>query len=76
MEQRVKALEETMASLRQDVAIVRSNYATREDLASVRTEMQGLRADLHKSLNEQTWKVIGAAALLAAAVYAFAKYVH
>ncbi len=52
MEIRIAKLEsiaektgERLASLERDIAIIRSNYATREDL--------------HKAINDQTWKIIG-----------------
>jgi hypothetical protein len=65
MEARVKALEDSMSLLRTDVAVVRSNYASREDL--------------HKELGSQTWKIIGwvtgLSAGLVAAVYFVATHV-
>lgn len=44
MEARVKALEDAMVALQQDVAVIRSNYVTKADLAN---EISGLRAELH-----------------------------
>lgn len=52
MQQRVAKLEvlaektgERLAALERDVSIIKSNYATREDL--------------YKAINDQTWKIIG-----------------
>ncbi|AZG09892.1 hypothetical protein EGT29_19640 [Pigmentiphaga sp. H8] len=59
MERRVKALEDAMVQVRETMAVVRSNYATKEDL--------------HKELNSQTWKLItwttGICTLLVAATF-------
>lgn len=58
MEERVKKLEgiaekttERLAALEKDVAVIRSNYATKEDIRAIST-------DLHKELNAQTWKLV------------------
>jgi hypothetical protein len=45
-----------------------SLFSTKEDLA-------GLRAEMHKAMNEQTWKIIGAFALLASVTFWIAKNV-
>lgn len=47
MLQRVKALEEKVAAMATDIAIIKSNYATKEDIASVRIEV-------HQSISNQT----------------------
>ena len=59
MEARIAALEKDMSVVKTDVAVIRSNYATKEDL--------------HKELHLTTWKIIGAIALLTAAVYFLAR---
>jgi hypothetical protein len=76
MEARVVKLEsiaektaERLASLEKDVAVIKSNYATKEDV-------RGLAVELHKALNNQTWKVLGAGAALTAVVYFIVKNVH
>jgi flagellar biosynthesis/type III secretory pathway M-ring protein FliF/YscJ len=73
MEERVKKLEglvektvERIVNIERDVAVVRSNYATKEDL-------RGVAVDLHKELNAQTWKLVtfvcGFGTALVAATY-------
>jgi hypothetical protein len=76
MEERVKKLEELagktverIVSIERDVAVIRSNYATKEDIKTV-------IADLHKEINAQTWKVVGTAALLCGAVFWLARNVQ
>jgi hypothetical protein len=59
MESRIAALEKDMSSVKTDVAVMRSNYATKEDL--------------HKELHAATWKIIGAIALLTGAVFYLAR---
>jgi hypothetical protein len=58
METRVKKLEdlaektvERLAALEQDVAVIKSNYATKADIAA-------LGAAMHSDINSQTWKLI------------------
>ena len=60
MEARVAKLEslaektsERLAAIEKDVSVIKSNYATKEDLAR-------LNADVFKAMNDQTWKIIGA----------------
>ncbi|WP_244370707.1 hemolysin XhlA [Rahnella sp. ChDrAdgB13] len=47
MDERIKKLEESMNDLKSDIAVIKSNYASKEDIATLRTE-------LHKSISGQT----------------------
>ncbi|MBS7118051.1 MAG: hemolysin XhlA [Enterobacter cloacae] len=47
LENRVKKLEDDLAAIRADMAVIKSNYANKEDIASVRIE-------LHQSISAQT----------------------
>ena len=80
MDQRVAKLEalaektgEQLTAINKDLAVVRSNHATREDIAT-------LRGDVHRLINEQTWKIIGATVtfgtLLVGAVFFIARNVR
>ena len=55
-----------LATLERDIAVIKSNYATREDL--------------HKAINDQTWKIIGTmvtvGTLLSGIVFFIARNVH
>lgn len=46
MEARVKALEIAMAQAQQDLAVIRSNYATKEDIASTKTDIASAKASI------------------------------
>lgn len=69
MEERIQKLEawaekttERIAAVERELGIIRSNYATKEDL--------------HLELHSLTWKVIGAIAVLCAAVFWMARNVQ
>jgi hypothetical protein len=58
MEERVKKLEELVdktvervVNIERDVAVIKSNYATREDISKLGAAMQA-------EINAQTWKMI------------------
>ena len=61
IDERISALESDMSAVKADVAVVRSNYATKEDL--------------QKAINALTWKMYGVMTALAAAVFFIAKSV-
>lgn len=50
MEARVKALEDTMAQVRQDLAVMRSNYVTKAELADVRGDLKSEIANAKTSI--------------------------
>jgi hypothetical protein len=72
MDARIKALEDLTKTVSTDVAVIKSNYATREDLFRA-------TGDLHKTINDQTWKLItwttGLGAALVAATYFLARHI-
>lgn len=51
MQERVKKLEEQVSSLMVDVAVIKSNYATRQDV-------EGVKSELHKAISAQTKWVV------------------
>ncbi|OZI74560.1 hypothetical protein CAL22_08860 [Bordetella genomosp. 12] len=50
MEARVKALEDTMTQVRQDLAVMRSNYVTKAELADVRGDLKSEIANAKTSI--------------------------
>jgi hypothetical protein len=80
MADRLTALEENVACLKGYVALIRSDYATREDIAKLAEQIAGSKADMLGMINAQTWKYItwttGAMALMTTAVYFIARNTH
>jgi uncharacterized membrane-anchored protein len=80
MGDRLTALEENVASLKGDVALIRSNYATKEDIAKLAEQIARSKADMLEMINTQTWKYItwttSAMALMTTTVYFIARNVH
>ncbi|MES2075714.1 MAG: hypothetical protein V4462_08875 [Pseudomonadota bacterium] len=80
MEARLDRMEGRLTAIEADVAVIRSNYATKEDLAKLRNEIFEGRADFHKTIYEQTWKILhfmtGVVVAVVGAVYFIARYVH
>ena len=79
MEARVTKLEgiaektsAQLTALEKDVAVIKSNYTTKDDLSNLRSEM-------HREFNVQTWRIIGAmltfGTLLTAVTYFIARNV-
>ncbi|MGF6234169.1 uncharacterized protein (UPF0335 family) [Leclercia sp. 1548] len=59
MLERIKKLEEKVSTLVTDIAVIKSNYATGSDIASVKTEVANAKADLHSALRLQALTIIG-----------------
>ena len=59
MEIRVKTLEEKVESLVTDVAVIKSNYATKEDTSVIRIEVANVTAELHSVIRTQAMAIIG-----------------
>ncbi len=58
-----------MAQVKADLAVILSNYATKQDIADLRVEFQ-------KEINVLTWKMYGFGTALVAVVYFIARNVH
>ena len=54
MQQRVSKLEEQAAALVVDVAVIKSNYATRHDVEGLRVEMYKMKDDIRTAMASQT----------------------
>ncbi|EMF0788433.1 hypothetical protein V2E64_002919 [Klebsiella aerogenes] len=59
MQQRVKLLEEKVSSITTDIAVIKSNYATKEDTATIKVEIAQAKAELHSALRTQAMTIIG-----------------
>lgn len=59
LEKRVKQLEDDLTAIKIDVAVIRSNYATVSDIASVKTEVANAKADMHSAMRLQAITIIG-----------------
>lgn len=71
MDTETTKIEERLGALERDMAIIKSNYATKEDL-------HRMKSDLLHEMNAQTWRFItfmtGVAALLVSATYFIATH--
>jgi len=56
---RIKKLEDDMQTIKTDIAVIKSNYATGVDVASVKTEVANSKAELHSALRLQALTIIG-----------------
>lgn len=73
MEDRLTSMERDLVAVKADVATIRSNYATKADLANVQVEM--LKVMNAQVIKFVTW-VTSAMALMTTAVYFIARNVH
>jgi hypothetical protein len=79
-----RSFEDELASLKADVAVIRSNYVTKADLQEVRLELKGeiqavrteltkeilgVRTELHKALHAQTLRMYAFGAVLVTVVH-------
>ncbi|WP_312413141.1 hypothetical protein [Pseudescherichia sp.] len=62
----MKTLEEKVESLVTDVAVIKSNYATKEDVSTIRVEIAqtnvriaDVKAELHNTLRAQVTTIVG-----------------
>lgn len=80
MADRLTALEENVAIVKCDIALIRSNYATKEDMATLAGQIAKSRVEMLETINAQTWKYVtwttGAMALMTAAVFFIARNVR
>ena len=66
MEIRGKTLEEKVETLVTDVAVIKSNYATKEDISTIKVEIAetnvriaDVKAELHNTLRAQVTTIVG-----------------
>ncbi|KNC88274.1 hypothetical protein GM31_11170 [Trabulsiella odontotermitis] len=56
---RIKTLEDKVASISTDIAVIKSNYATKEDTSTIKVEVANAKAELHSALRTQVLTIIG-----------------
>ncbi|MDF3842770.1 hypothetical protein P3W55_13720 [Pseudomonas citronellolis] len=80
LEKRVEALEKAIPELREKLVRVETKLDTMEKSMATKDDLKVLRGEIstemHKSLNDQTWRFIGFAGALAALAFTAAKFVH
>ncbi|HDX4398985.1 TPA: hypothetical protein QIU16_002688 [Citrobacter freundii] len=59
MLQRIKTLEDKVATMATDIAVIKSNYATSANVESVKTDIANAKADLHSAMRLQALAIIG-----------------
>lgn len=78
IEGRLGKIEQNVAALQKDVSVLKDDVATlKSDVLGIKTQLPtfATKEDLYKALQEQTWRVIGAGALLVAATFWIARNV-
>jgi hypothetical protein len=83
MEARVAKLEETMQGVREDLAVIKSNYATKADIADTKTVVEKVAtsvanvvAEIARTETSMIKWFIGTAVVLASLTFGAAKYFH
>lgn len=80
MEKRVQALEKAIPDMRERLVRVETKLDTMEKTMATKDDLRVLKGEIstemHKALNDQTWRFIGFAAGLAALAFTAAKFVH
>ncbi|WP_313461587.1 hypothetical protein [Pseudomonas nitroreducens] len=80
LEKRVEALEKAIPDIRERLVRVETKLDTMEKTMATKDDLRVLKGEIftemHKALNDQTWRFIGFAAGLAALAFTAAKFVH
>ncbi|WLI91013.1 hypothetical protein Q4S45_07815 [Massilia sp. R2A-15] len=80
-----RSVEDELTTLKINVAVILSNYATKSDLQGLRLEqksdyhdlrlqIEALRVEIHDAFRKQTWKMIGLVAALVAASHVATRF--
>lgn len=67
LETHVQQLEKDMSEIKRDAAVIKSNYATKEDVLS-------LKVELHQSISNQTKWIVATLFAVTGLAFSLAKY--
>ncbi|WP_343724901.1 hypothetical protein [Herbaspirillum huttiense] len=59
METRVKALEDGLSDIKSDVAVIKSNYATKADISDLKADFKSGISEIHKSQGDMLKWMVG-----------------
>lgn len=76
MEARVKKLEDELLTIKTDLGIIKATHATKTDISDIKVAISASETSIHKELHALTWKLIGVAGALVAAVYFVATHAN
>lgn len=75
MEKRVEKLEQTVTEIQIRLVKLDSRLDNIEKQMATKSDLQELSVSLHKALNDQTWKFISVAAVLAGLAFTAARFI-
>ncbi|BGE52333.1 TPA: hypothetical protein NID63_001985 [Pseudomonas aeruginosa] len=79
LERRVKTLEEALPVIREKLVRLETVLDGVEKSMATKAELEVLKGyistEMHKSLNDQTWRVIGSCVVLASLAFTAAKFI-
>ncbi len=76
VEKRVEKLETTISDVQLRLIRIETRLETVDDRMATKADLHELTATFHKTMNEQTWKFIGAATALAAIAFTAARFIQ
>lgn len=77
MEERIKILESKVTGLATDITVIKSNYATKQDVSDIKIEIANARSELHSTLRTQAMTIIGSMiAIVSIASGIIIKFLH
>ena len=76
MEQRLRAIEDRLLTVETKLDRVATRDEMRDEVRAVEASVWRVEANVHRELHAQTWKFIGAVAVLFSAALALARLIH
>lgn len=75
LEKRVEKLEQALPDIRERLVRVETKVDAIEQNMATKADLFDLKADLHKAINDQTWKFMGVATALAGLAFVAARFI-